>query len=145
MKSDRVLRNARIDKKLDENVVKYCSQNHISYTKAINEGLKLLTKSQMIEDNLPEILDTIERKINDILEPYTKSSKKVMAKCAKSSLSAIFLNGEVYKSIFKEDEEILQELINKADKKAYVVLKNGYLEGDITELFKAKEENDKEE
>ena len=140
MKNDKILRNARIDKRLDENVVKYCSQNHISYTKAINEGLKLLTKTQMIE-----ILDTIERKINDILEPYTKSSKKVMAKCAKSSLSAIFLNGEVYKSIFKEDEEILQELINKADKKAYVVLKNGYLEGDITELFKAKEENDKGE
>ena len=92
MKNDKILRNARIDKRLDENVVKYCSQNHISYTKAINEGLKLLTKTQMIEDNLPEILDTIERKINDILEPYTKSSKKVMAKCAKSSLSAIFLN-----------------------------------------------------
>ena len=29
MKNDKILRNARIDKRLDENVVKYCSQNHI--------------------------------------------------------------------------------------------------------------------
>ena len=55
-KNERIHRTGRIEKKLDENVVAYCSQNHISYNKAINEGLKLLTKTKMIEDNLPEIL-----------------------------------------------------------------------------------------
>ena len=134
-RKERVRKSAKIDKKTDEVVKTYCAKNKISYNKAINDGLKLLTKTQMIEDNLPELLNTIERKIDDKLERPLNSMRRMIAKNSKSSLSAMYLCGEVLRAVFKEDEEYLTEMIKKADKRAYMVLKQGFLEGDITLLF----------
>ena len=100
---------------------------------AIQEHLKLMST----KDNIDFITNEIYRAVESKLDKYHNRLFRLLAKMSKTSLAALYINDHMLSYMCQNDisQEFLKQEIELANKKAYKVLKDGFLEEDIMKLF----------
>ncbi len=100
---------------------------------AIQEHLKLMST----KDNIDFITNEIYRAVESKLDKYHNRLFRLLAKMSKTSLAALYINAHMLSYMCQNDisQEFLKQEIELANKKAYKVLKDGFLEEDIMKLF----------
>lgn len=105
----------------------------------IQEGLKL----KSTKDNIDFVTNEIDRCLEVKLKRFEDRLCRILAKDTKGNLANLYLLSEVLHYLYGKDDDTRTWLKNKlevANKKAYQVLKSGYLERDINILFDKKDE-----
>ena len=100
---------------------------------AIQEHLKLMST----KDNIDFITNEIYRAVESKLDKYHNRLFRLLAKMSKTSLESLYINDHMLSYMCQNDisQEFLKQEIELANKKAYKVLKDGFLEEDIMKLF----------
>lgn len=118
-------------------LVKYCAKNNKTKSSIINQALEEFFKIEGTKDNIDFITEQIDKTIETRLKDFEDRNCRIMAKLTKSSLAGLYVNISVLEMLCdtKESKQLIKEYYEEANKKAYQVLKDGYLERDILSLF----------
>lgn len=128
--------SAYITERLNEELIRYCSLTGKSKSSAIESFIENGLNLESTKNDINFITNEIDRSIEARIKPLENRISKITAKNAKSSLSALYLLIQIFNDSEKYDELSIKDLVENANKKAYQVLKDGYLEKDIMTLFK---------
>lgn len=128
---------AVIPKDLKERVLRYKSKTNMSESEIVNVALNEFFKVKMLKDDMENITDTMAKAIERQLGKRFERIIALLAKTGKASYSSLFLQAYVLSKICESEEskEFLKEKIDLANKLAYEVVKNKYIEEDIYKMI----------
>ncbi|MDO5555165.1 MAG: ribbon-helix-helix domain-containing protein [Clostridia bacterium] len=129
--------NATVDSNTKKELEKLSAKTELSQSEIINIALQEHLKLMSTKDNIDFITNEIYRAVESKLDKYHNRLFRLLAKIAKSSFSGLYINAHLLSYMCQNEisQEFLKQEIELANKKAYKVLKDGYLEEDIMKLF----------
>lgn len=127
-----------------ENLQKYVAKNKdTTKSSVINEALEQFFSIKGGKDEIDIISKIIRESLEDVLKPFENRTCKLLAKLTKGNFTNLYLILEMLVGLSETDKakERIKQIYEEANKKAYYVLKDGYINRDVLELFpKANEE-----
>lgn len=129
--------NATVNASTKMELEKLAAKTGISQSEIVNIAVQEYLKLISTKDNIDFITNEIYRAIESKLDKYHNRLFRLLAKISKSSFSALYINAHMLSYMCQNEisQEFLKQEIDLANKKAYMVLKEGFLEEDITKLF----------
>ena len=134
-KSERIF--AVIPKNLKEKVLRYKSKTNMSESEIVNVALNEFFKVKMLKEDVDDITEIMAKAIEKQLGKRFERTIALHAKTAKSSYASLFLQAYFLSKICEsEDSKVfLKEKIELANKLAYAVVKNKFLDEDIRQMI----------
>ena len=134
-KSEKVY--AVIPKTLKEKVVRYKAKTNMSESEIVNVALNEFFKVKMLKEDLDDITEIMAKAIEKQLGKRFERTIALQAKNAKASYSSLFLQAYFLSKICESEnsKEFLKEKIELANKLAYGVVKNKFLDEDIRQMI----------
>lgn len=129
--------NATVSESTKKELEKLSAKTGDSQSEIINTAIQEHLKLMSTKDNIDFITNEIYRAVESKLDKYHNRLFRLLAKMSKSSLSALYINAHMLSYMCQNEisQEFLKQEIELANKKAYKVLKDGFLEEDILKLF----------
>lgn len=134
-KSEKIF--AVIPKSLKEKVIRYKAKTNMSESEIVNVALNEFFKVKMLKEDVDDIADVMGKAIENKLGKRFERMLKLLAKSGKSSYASLFLQAYFLSKICQSEDskEFLKEKIDLANKLAYGVIKNKFLDQDITQMI----------
>lgn len=134
-KSEKVY--AVIPKTLKEKVVRYKAKTNMSESEIVNVALNEFFKEKMLKEDVDDITEIMAKAIEKQLGKRFERTIALQAKNAKASYSSLFLQAYFLSKICESEDskEFLKEKIELANKLAYGVVKNKFLDEDIRQMI----------
>lgn len=134
-KTERV--NAVVTAKTKEALEKLSATTGKSQSEIINIAIQEHLKIRSVKDNINFITKEIDRAVDAKLDSYHNRLFRLLAKMTKAIFTSLYINGHMLSYMSNNDisQEFLKKEIEIANKKAYQILKSGFLEEDVTKLF----------
>ena len=134
-KSEKVY--AVIPKTLKEKVVRYKAKTNMSESEIVNVALNEFFKVKMLKEDVDDITEIMAKAIEKQLGKRFERTIALQAKNAKASYSSLFLQAYILSKICESEnsKEFLKEKIELANKLAYGVVKNKFLDEDIRQMI----------
>lgn len=134
-KSEKVY--AVIPKTLKEKVVRYKAKTNMSESEIVNVALNEFFKVKMLKEDVDDITEIMAKAIEKQLGKRFERTIALQAKNAKASYSSLFLQAYFLSKICESEnsKEFLKEKIELANKLAYGVVKNKFLDEDIRQMI----------
>ncbi len=134
-KSEKIF--AVIPKSLKEKVIRYKAKTNMSESEIVNVALNEFFKVKMLKEDVDDIAEVMGKAIENKLGKRFERMLKLLAKSGKSSYASLFLQAYFLSKICQSEnsKEFLKEKIDLANKLAYEVIKNKFLDQDITQMI----------
>lgn len=134
-KSEKVY--AVIPKTLKEKVIRYKAKTNMSESEIVNVALNEFFKVKMLKEDVDDITEIMAKAIEKQLGKRFERTIALQAKNAKASYSSLFLQAYFLSKICESEnsKEFLKEKIELANKLAYGVVKNKFLDEDIRQMI----------
>lgn len=134
-KSEKVY--AVIPKTLKEKIVRYKAKTNMSESEIVNVALNEFFKVKMLKEDVDDITEIMAKAIEKQLGKRFERTIALQAKNAKASYSSLFLQAYFLSKICESEnsKEFLKEKIELANKLAYGVVKNKFLDEDIRQMI----------
>lgn len=134
-KSEKVY--AVIPKTLKEKVIRYKAKTNMSESEIVNVALNEFFKVKMLKEDVDDITEIMAKAIEKQLGKRFERTIALQAKNAKASYSSLFLQAYFLSKICESEDskEFLKEKIELANKLAYGVVKNKFLDEDIRQMI----------
>ncbi len=134
-KSEKIF--AVIPKNLKEKVLRYKSKTNMSESEIVNVALNEFFKVKMLKEDVDDITEIMAKAIEKQLGKRFERTIALQAKTAKSSYASLFLQAYFLSKICESEDskEFLKEKIELANKLAYSVVKNKFLDEDIRQMI----------
>lgn len=134
-KSEKIF--AVIPKSLKEKVIRYKAKTNMSESEIVNVALNEFFKVKMLKEDVDDIAEVMGKAIENKLGKRFERMLKLLAKSGKSSYASLFLQAYFLSKICQSEDskEFLKEKIDLANKLAYEVIKNKFLDQDITQMI----------
>ena len=134
-KSEKVY--AVIPKTLKEKVVRYKAKTNMSESEIVNVALNEFFKVKMLKEDVDDITEIMAKAIEKQLGKRFERTIALQAKNAMASYSSLFLQAYFLSKICESEnsKEFLKEKIELANKLAYGVVKNKFLDEDIRQMI----------
>lgn len=134
-KSEKIF--AVIPKTLKEKVVRYKAKTNMSESEIVNIALNEFFKVKMLKEDVDDITEIMAKAIEKQLGKRFERTIALQAKNAKASYSSLFLQAYFLSKICESEDskEFLKEKIELANKLAYGVVKNKFLDEDIRQMI----------
>ncbi|MDO5555837.1 MAG: hypothetical protein Q4G09_04135 [Clostridia bacterium] len=134
-KSEKIF--AVIPKTLKERVLRYKAKNNVSESEIVNIALNEFFKVKILKDDMDDITKILQTAIENQLGKKFERMIALLAKSGKASFSSLFLQAYLLAKICESEDskEFLKEKIDLANKLAYGVIKNRFLDTDITQMI----------
>lgn len=128
---------AVIPKSLKEKVIRYKAKTNMSESEIVNVALNEFFKVKMLKEDVDDIAEVMGKAIENKLGKRFERMLKLLAKSGKSSYASLFLQAYFLSKICQSEDskEFLKEKIDLANKLAYGVVKNKFLDEDITQMI----------
>jgi len=109
----------------------------MSESEIVNIALNEFFKVKMIKEDIDDITEIMGKAIENKLGKRFERMIMLIAKTGKSSYASLFLQAYVLSKICESEEskEFLKEKIELANKLAYGVIKNKFLDTDISQMI----------
>lgn len=135
IKSEKIF--AVIPKSLKEKVLRYKSKTNMSESEIVNVALNEFFKVKMLKEDVDDITEIMAKAIEKQLGKRFERTIALQAKTAKSSYASLFLQAYFLSKICESEDskEFLKEKIELANKLAYSVVKNKFLDEDIRQMI----------
>lgn len=135
VKSEKIF--AVIPKGLKEKVIRYKAKTNMSESEIVNIALNEFFKVKMLKDDIDDITEIMGKAIDNKLGKRFERMIMLLAKSGKSSYASLFLQAYVLSKICQSEDskEFLKEKIDLANKLAYGVIKNKFLDEDISQMI----------
>ena len=129
-KSEKIF--AVIPKDLKERVIRYKAKTNMSESEIVNVALNEFFKVKILKDDMDDIAELMGKAIDSKLGKIM-----LIAKAGKSSYASLFLQAYFLSKVCETEEskEFLKEKIELANKLAYGVIKNKFLDEDIRQMI----------
>lgn len=129
--------NATVNSKTKKELEKLSAKTGISQSEIINTAIQEHLKLISTQDNIDFITNEIYRAVESKLDKYHNRLFRLLAKMSKASFAGLYINAHMLSYMCQNEisQEFLKQEIDLANKKAYTVLKEGFLEEDIVKLF----------
>lgn len=126
-----------IPKSLKEKVLRYKAKTNMSESEIVNVALNEFFKVKMLKEDIDEITEIMARAIEKQLGKRFERNLMLIAKTAKSSYASLFLQAYFLSKVCESEDskEFLKEKIDLANKLAYGVVKNRFLDEDIRQMI----------
>lgn len=126
-----------IPKSLKEKVIRYKAKNNMSESEIVNVALNEFFKVKMLKEDVDDITEIMGKAIDKKLGKKFERMIMLLAKSGKSSYASLFLQAYFLSKICQSEDskEFLKEKIDLANKLAYGVVKNKFLDEDITQMI----------
>ena len=126
-----------IPKSLKEKVLRYKSKTNMSESEIVNVALNEFFKVKMLKEDVDEITEIMAKAIEKQLGKRFERNLMLIAKTAKSSYASLFLQAYFLSKVCETEDskEFLKEKIDLANKLAYGVVKNRFLDEDIRQMI----------
>lgn len=134
-KSEKIF--AVIPKSLKEKVIRYKAKTNMSESEIVNVALNEFFKVKMLKEDVDDITEIMGKAIENKLGKRFERMLKLLAKSGKSSYASLFLQAYFLSKICQSEDskEFLKEKIDIANKLAYGVVKNKFLDEDIRQMI----------
>lgn len=134
-KSEKIF--AVIPKTLKEKVLRYKAKTNMSESEIVNVALNEFFKVKMLKEDVDDITEIMAKAIEKQLGKRFERTIALQAKNAKASYSSLFLQAYFLSKICESEDskEFLKEKIELANKLAYGVVKNKFLDEDIRQMI----------
>ena len=134
-KSEKIF--AVIPKNLKEKVLRYKSKTNMSESEIVNVALNEFFKVKMLKEDVDDITEIMAKAIEKQLGKRFERTIALQAKNAKASYSSLFLQAYFLSKICESEDskEFMKEKIELANKLAYSVVKNKFLDEDIRQMI----------
>ena len=134
-KSEKIF--AVIPKTLKEKVLRYKAKTNMSESEIVNTALNEFFKVKMLKEDVDDITEIMAKAIEKQLGKRFERTIALQAKNAKASYSSLFLQAYFLSKICESEEskEFMKEKIELANKLAYSVVKNKFLDEDIRQMI----------
>lgn len=134
-KSEKIF--AVIPKSLKEKVLRYKAKGNMSESEIVNIALNEFFKVKMLKEDTDSITEIMAKAIEKQLGKRFERMLMLLAKSSKSSYASLFLQAYLLSKICESEDskEFLKEKIDLANKLAYGVVKNRFLDEDITQMI----------
>lgn len=135
IKSEKIF--AVIPKHLKEKVVRYKAKTNMSESEIVNVALNEFFKVKMLKEDVDDITEMLSNAIEKQLGKRFERMLMLLAKTGKSSYASLFLQAYFLSKICESEDskEFLKEKIDLANKLAYGVIKNRFLDEDIRQMI----------
>ena len=127
-KSEKIF--AVIPKDLKERVIRYKAKTNMSESEIVNVALNEFFKVKILKDDMDDIAELMGKAIDSKLGKKFERMIMLIAKAGKSSYASLFLQAYFLSKVCETEEKI--ELANKL---AYGVIKNKFLDEDIRQMI----------
>lgn len=129
--------NAVVTSKTKEALEKLSATTGQSQSEIINIAIQEHLKIKSVREDINFITKEIDRAVDAKLDSYHNRLFRLFAKMTKAIFTSLYINGHMLSYMNNGDisQEFLKKEIEIANKKAYQVLKSGFLEEDVTKLF----------
>ena len=129
--------NAVVTKKTKTVLEKLSATTGKSQSELINIAIQEHLKIKSTGEDINFITKEIDRAIDSKLDSYHNRLFRLLAKMTKAIFTSLYINGHMLSYMASGDisQEFLKKEIEIANKKAYQILKSGFLEEDVTKLF----------
>ena len=129
--------NAVVTAKTKEALEKLSATTGQSQSEIINIAIQEHLKIKSAKEDINFITREIDRAVDAKLDSYHNRLFRLLAKMTKAIFTSLYINGHMLSYMSNSDisQEFLKKEIEIANKKAYQVLKSGFLEEDVTKLF----------
>lgn len=126
-----------IPKSLKEKVLRYKAKSNMSESEIVNVALNEFFKVKMLKEDVDEITEIMAKAIEKQLGKRFERNLMLIAKTAKSSYASLFLQAYFLSKVCESEDskEFLKEKIDLANKLAYGVVKNRFLDEDIRQMI----------
>lgn len=126
-----------IPKSLKEKVLRYKAKTNMSESEIVNVALNEFFKVKMLKEDIDEITEIMARAIEKQLGKRFERNLMLIAKTAKSSYASLFLQAYFLSKVCESEDskEFSKEKIDLANKLAYGVVKNRFLDEDIRQMI----------
>lgn len=134
-KSEKIF--AVIPKSLKEKVLRYKIKTNMSESEIVNTALNEFFKVKMLKDDSEYIANIIKMAIENQLGKRFDRIIALLAKSGKASYSSLFLMAYFLAKVCdnENNKEFLKDKIDLANKLAYGVVKNKFLDTDISQMI----------
>lgn len=134
-KSEKIF--AVIPKTLKERVLRYKAKTNMSESEIVNTALNEFFKVKMLKEDMDDITEIMGKAIDNKLGKRFERMIMLIAKTGKSSYASLFLQAYFLSKICESEDskEFLKEKIDLANKLAYGVIKNKFLDEDIKAMI----------
>ena len=129
--------NAVVTSKTKEALEKLSATTGQSQSEIINIAIQEHLKIKSVKEDINFITKEIDRAVDSKLDLYHNRLFRLFAKMTKAIFTSLYINGHMLSYMSNGDisQEFLKKEIEIANKKAYQVLKSGFLEEDFTNLL----------
>lgn len=129
--------NAVVTSKTKEALEKLSATTGKSQSEIINIAIQEHLKIKSAKEDINFITKEIDRAIDSKLDSYHNRLFRLLAKMTKAIFTSLYINGHMLSYLNNKSisSEFLKKEIEIANKKAYQILKSGFLEEDVTKLF----------
>ncbi len=126
-----------IPKSLKEKVIRYKAKTNMSESEIVNVALNEFFKVKMLKEDVDDITEIMGKAIDNKLGKRFERMLMLLAKAGKSSYASLFLQAYFLSKICQSEDskEFLKEKIDLANKLAYGVVKNKFLDEDIRQMI----------
>ena len=126
-----------IPKSLKEKVIRYKAKTNMSESEIVNVALNEFFKVKMLKEDVDDITEIMGKAIDNKLGKRFERMLMLLAKAGKSSYASLFLQAYFLSKICQSEDskEFLKEKIDLANKLAYGVVKNRFLDEDIRQMI----------
>lgn len=126
-----------IPKSLKEKVIRYKAKTNMSESEIVNVALNEFFKVKMLKEDVNDITEIMGKAIDNKLGKKFERMIMLLAKAGKSSYASLFLQAYFLSKICQSEDskEFLKEKIDLANKLAYGVVKNKFLDEDIRQMI----------
>ena len=134
-KSEKIF--AVIPKDLKERVIRYKAKTNMSESEIVNVALNEFFKVKILKDDMDDIAELMGKAIDSKLGKKFERMIMLIAKAGKSYYASLFLQAYFLSKVCETEEskEFLKEKIELANKLAYGVIKNKFLDEDIRQMI----------
>lgn len=135
IKSEKIF--AVIPKNLKEKVIRYKAKTNMSESEIVNVALNEFFKIKMLKEDVDDITEMLSNAIEKQLGKRFERMLMLLAKTGKSSYASLFLQAYFLSKVCESEDskEFLKEKIELANKLAYGVIKNRFLDEDIRQMI----------
>lgn len=126
-----------IPKSLKEKVIRYKAKTNMSESEIVNVALNEFFKVKMLKEDVDDITEIMGKAIENKLGKKFERMIMLLAKSGKSSYASLFLQAYFLSKICQSEDskEFLKEKVDLANKLAYGVVKNKFLDEDIRQMI----------
>lgn len=134
-KSEKIF--AVIPKELKEKVLRYKAKTNMSESEIVNVALNEFFKVKVLKEDMDDMTEIMAKAIEKQLGKRFERMLMLLAKTGKSSYASLFLQAYFLSKVCESEDskEFLKEKIELANKLAYGVVKNRFLDEDIRQMI----------